>query len=194
MVAAYPSFATPDQYAALTGTNPPPDNIQDLLDAASSAIRRYCGWHISPVVTEDVTVDGSGGDIQSLPTLRLLDIISLSEIWNDQLTYIYSLSEIEWSRNGYLRKPSGVWTRRLSGILANIKHGFEAGDTGDLAQMTVTMAARAISSPFGVTTQTVGQVSVRYGSGSSSSGSAGGVTLYPDQAAQLDAYKLFGRP
>lgn len=193
MPAAYPSFATPEQYAALTGTNPSPENIQDLLDASSAMIRRYCGWHISPVVTEDITVDGSGGSILSLPTLRLLDIVGLTEVWNSQVTYAYSPDEIEWSRNGYLRKRGGgAWTEAMRGITATIKHGFENADTGDLTQLCITMSARAQSSPFGVTQQAVGQVSVRMSAGSG--GAAGGVSLYPDQMLTLDSYRLFGRP
>lgn len=193
MPAAYPSFATPDQYAELTGIDPPPAGIQDLLDASSAAIRRYCGWHISPVVTEELIVDGTGGSVISLPTLRLLDLTALTETWNWQTSYIWASDQIEWSRDGNLRKPGGAgWTTAFRGISATIKHGFETADCGDLTQLCITMSARAAASPFGVTTQAVGQVSIRMSSGSASS-SAGGVSIYDDQAAALDAYRVFGR-
>lgn len=193
MVAKYPSFATPEQYAALTGDTPP-DNIQDLLDAASSSIRRYCGWHISPVVTEDVTVDGSGGRTLSLPTLQLLDVTGITEQWSTGTGYAYATGEIQWSRNGYLQKGAGgLWTAALRGVTATIKHGFETADVGDLSQMVITMAARGIASPYGTTQETVGAVTVRMSTSSASGGSAGGIAIDSAQADYLDLYRVFGR-
>lgn len=184
MPTQYPSFATPAQYALITKTTEDP-NIQGLLDAASSAIRRYCGWHVSPVVTEEVVADGSGGHIQSLPTLRLVSILALTETSRGGTVTVWLPDDLEWSRNGYLRH-SGYWTDRLQGISASIEHGFEQADCLDLATLCVVMAARAESNPYGETQETVGSVSVTFGG----SGTGSGVALYPDQMAQLDAYRL----
>ena len=189
MAATYPSFATPDQYAKLTGTPVNPD-IQGLLDAASSMIRRYCGWHIAPVVTEACIADGSGGKLQALPTLRLVDLVALDETSNGVVT-VWDPADIEWSRNGYLRKV-GMWTARLQGVAATIEHGFELDDVGDLAMLCATMAARAEASPFGEKQAAVGSVSTTLSA--SPSGAAGGVSLYADQLAQLDGYRLNQRP
>jgi hypothetical protein len=189
MATTYPSFATPTQYANWTGT-PLDPNIQGLLDAASAMIRRYCGWHISPVITEDIVVDGSGGAVQSLPTLRLVDVSALTETTASTITQI-DPATLEWSRNGQLRKP-GIWTTRFQGIAATIEHGYEADDCLDLATLCATMAARAQASPFGEKQTSVGSVAVTLSN--APSGAAGGVALYSDQLAQLDAYRLNQRP
>jgi hypothetical protein len=190
MAATYPPFATAAQYAEWTGA-PAPAGIDDLLDGASTAIRRYCGWHIAPVVIEDVVVDGTGQRLVILPTLRLLNLLEIEERVDSITVAVYAPTDVEWSRDGYLRKPSrGLWTRWLRGVTASIEHGF--ADYGDLATMVLTMVARGAASPYGLTSQTVGSVSV--GVSTSSGGQAGGIALTDDQAQTLDGYRLFGRP
>jgi hypothetical protein len=190
MVATYPSFATPDQYAEWTGA-PAPDGIEDLLDAASSMIRRYCGWHVAPVVTEELVVDGRGGATVMLPTLRLLNLLALSEVTSSTVITVYPPTEVEWSRDGYLRKRGcGHWTDYLQGITAEVEHGF--ADYGDLTVMVLTMVARAKASPFGLTNQAVGSVSV--GVSTTPGGQAGGLVLFDHQMLELDVYRIFGRP
>ena len=62
-----------DQFAAATGGQVAASDARlgPLLDAASAAVRRYCGWHIGPVAEETLVLDGPGGDLLVLPTLRL---------------------------------------------------------------------------------------------------------------------------
>ena len=62
-------FATTDDYA--TNIGPITARTQLDLDAASDAIREYCGWNIYPQVTETITVDGSGTSVLLLPTMNL---------------------------------------------------------------------------------------------------------------------------
>lgn len=190
MGTTYPSFATPDQYAALTNTDVDPD-IQPMLDAASSLIRRYCGWHVSPIVTEDVIVDGRGGYVQTLPTLHLVELLTLDETSCTGTLTSYVGDEIEWSTSGFLRKCS-LWTDRLRGIKASISHGFDPDDCGYLATLCASIVARASASPYGEKAQTVGSVSVQYST--ATDGSSGGVALSESQMAQLDSLRLFGRP
>lgn len=188
------SFATPDQFAAMTGTEVDPD-VQPLLDAASALIRRYCGWHIAPVLVEDVVADGTGARITYLPTLHLLDVTALSETSSGGTVTQYippaDLPQVQWSRDGFLRKTS-PWTEVLQGITATIEHGYDLAAVPDLTALTCTMAARSMASPFGEKQQTVGSVTVALSSGAT--GTAGGLSLYDDQMALLDSYRLFGRP
>lgn len=87
----------------------------DAWTAACAAVRAYCGWHIAPSVTEDVTVDGSGGSIQLLPTLHLT---ALTSITNDGT----EVTDPEWSEAGMVR---GSWTSKFRGVVANMAHGFD---------------------------------------------------------------------
>lgn len=72
-----------------------PDDVQDftsgrlsssdpevarMLEAALVAARRYCGWVVTPVVTDDaITLDGPGSRILVLPTRKLVTLTSVSE-------------------------------------------------------------------------------------------------------------------
>lgn len=195
VVPLYPSFATPEQYALLTSTAVDP-NIQPLLDGASGLIRRYCQWHISPVVTADVVVDGRGGYLQTLPTLRLVDLVSLDEIDCNATIVHYDGSELEWSASGYVKKQTGqwargTWTERLRGITASMTHGFDPAEVLDLSILCAHIVASAVASPFGEKMQGVGSVNIQYST--TSEGTAGGMVLAEHQMLQLDRYRLFGR-
>ena len=103
---------------------------QRQLDAALAAARRYCGWHVTPVVTETVTLDGTGGRLLALPTLRLVSIESLNE--NGETV---DPETLEWSTRGLVLK-AGAWTDRLSGITATIEHGFDEAADFDSAVLS----------------------------------------------------------
>lgn len=102
------------------------------LQAAVSAVRDYCGWHISPVVEETFILDGSGGSEVSLPTLRLVDLISATNGGNEV--------DPEWSADGTLRL-TGRWTDRFRGVRVVAKHGFES--VPSLAALILDVADRA---------------------------------------------------
>lgn len=87
---------------------------EDAWSAAVASVRSYCGWHIAPEVTETVTVDGSGSSVQMLPTLRLVDLISITNAGA-------LVADPEWSTSGMVR---GCWTPRFRGVVAEMRHGF----------------------------------------------------------------------
>ena len=93
-----------------------PSGVDDLAwIEACRAVRDYCGWHIAPSITEEVTVDGSGGALLLLPTLRLTDLASIT---NDGRL----VANPEWSQTGMVR---GSWTGKFRGVVANMTHGFD---------------------------------------------------------------------
>lgn len=99
---------------------------------AVASVREYCGWHIAPEIDEEVTADGSGCAVQMLPTLRLVDLISIT---NDGV----AVSNPEWSAAGFVR---GLWTCRLRGVTATMRHGYEDWPA-DLLGVMVELAADA---------------------------------------------------
>lgn len=164
-----------------------------VLAAATSMVRRYCGWHIHPVISGvDLTVDSFGGCVLALPTLSLLDVISVDQkTWTGPNGWqTVDLDYIDWSDDGYLYRTTGRWPMRPRGVRATITHGLENAE--ELQQVVLTMAARALVAPTGAVSQTVGAVSVNYGAGGEG-GPGGGVRLYSDQLATLDRYRIFGR-
>jgi hypothetical protein len=109
----------------------PPEGVdRDAWSAAVASVRAYCGWHIAPEVTETLTVDGSGTSVQMLPTLRLVDLISITNAGS-------VVTDPEWSTSGMVR---GCWTSRLRGVVAEMRHGFEEWPS-DLVAVIAEMVA-----------------------------------------------------
>lgn len=140
------------------------------LDVASAAIRSYCGWHVTPVITETVTVDGDGGTIVNLPTLRL---VSVEEVRVQGVV----VQDVEWSKDGTLR---GQWPDRWRSIEVDIVHGYQA--PADLLGVMVDAAARAVKSELGGGAETIGPFSF--------AASEGSTRLYAHELQILDRYRL----
>lgn len=100
---------------------------EDAWADAVAKVRGYCGWHIAPVVTEDIVLDGPGGPVVALPTLRLVDLVSITDDGS-------AVTDPEWSRSGIVRRYH--WTHKYRGITATIEHGYDAWPD-DLTQATL---------------------------------------------------------
>jgi hypothetical protein len=133
------------------------DAAQLMLDGACEAVTEYCGWHIAPEISETVTVDGTGTLIQTLPTLNLVSLDSVSE--NGRAL---DLGLIDWSTNGVMEKRwCNGWTSRRRGIVAGITHGYQA-TPGWVTTLICAVAGRAFNSPLGIGQETAGGESVQY--------------------------------
>jgi hypothetical protein len=129
-----------------------------VIEEASELIRGYCGWHLVPSVEATVTVNGSGGPVQLLPTAYLTEVTTVTEDGTE-----IDLDSIEWSEAGYLRRDSSAWTDTLRGVVAEITHGYAAVPK-DLRAVCASMVVRTLLAPLGgVVREQVGQVSVQYG-------------------------------
>lgn len=95
----------------------PPGVDEGAWASACAAVRAYCRWHVAPAVTEALTLDGPGGDLMFLPTLRLTDLTSIT---NDGDV----VSSPEWSTSGMVR-GAGCWTSKFRGVVAEVTHGYD---------------------------------------------------------------------
>lgn len=151
---------------------------------ATGQIRDYCGWHITPSVTETVTVDGPCSHVLTLPTLYLTAVSSVVE---EGVTV--SADEFDWSDSGYLRRRRCTWTGKPRGIIVGITHGYEEVPPAvkaaalALASLTQTPASAA-------TSQSAGPYSIQLAT--RSDGSAGGAYMPEDVADMLAPYRIFG--
>ncbi|MGF7125017.1 hypothetical protein [Rhodococcus sp. BE178] len=143
---------------------------QVQVDGVSAAIRNYCGWHVTPVVNETLTVDGNGGTILDLPTLHL---VSVSEV----RVRGAAVPDVEWSSDGTLR---GSWPDRYRGVEVTISHGYATAP--DLITVAMDAMARAAQSELGGGEETIGPFS--FGA------SQGGVSFFAHELAVLDRYRL----
>lgn len=188
-----PPFADAGRYLAIPGTVAPA-NLDDLLAEASTQIRNYCGWHIAPAIEELITLDGSGGPSQRLPSLRVRSLVSVSSGGTDyDLTA--DASAVQWSASGWLRLPAGTFVCDLRGVRVQYVHGFEMAEVAELGGICCDLVRQATTSPAGtVASETVGSTSISYGVSTASVTVAGGsVSLLGYQMAALDRYTLAKR-
>ena len=147
-IATLDDLAASPEGAAVAGYH----DAELVLTAASEKVRRYCGWHVCPVVTETVTLDGPGGGLLKLPTLHMTGVTSVVE---DGVSL--DVSGLEWSENGLIRKDR--WTRKFRGVTVTFTHGF---DSAAVKSIVCRLAIGALSSPMGVKSESAGGQSVSY--------------------------------
>ena len=178
-----PLLTAADFSTATRGAIPANDPRLDLLLAgASSAIRRYCGWHVAPVVDDVLTLDRPGGDLLILPTLRVerLDAVTV-------LGEPLDIDAVEWSANGEVR---GRWPERFRSIVVSLAHGFDPDAASDIRQVVQQVVGNAIASPLGATREQAGQVAVQWST--TAPGVSGGLSLLERDLAVLNTYRLPG--
>lgn len=154
--------------------------VSGLLDGASTAVRRYCGWHVAGVIEQSFRGDYDGGRLIVLPTLRMVDLLAF-KIHGQAVP----VSEVEWSHNGEIRL-NGCFAPGFRCVEVTIRHGFD--DAGALGQVVQQVVGNAISSPLGATREQAGAVSVSWAT--TAPGVSGGISLLERDYAILDHYRL----
>ena len=147
-------------------------------DTAQAIVRAYCGWHIAPEQAETLIVDGSGSDVQPLPTLHIAELASVIERGVE-----VDITAYEWSEIGLLIRYDGqVWTDRVRGLLVSLTHGYEAWPL----DVTAVIGDLLASGDSNVQSAQVGGVQVTYATADSLLGTS--------HRAVLDRYRLPPRP
>lgn len=154
-------------------TTPTPD---DLLVEAEAAVRAYCGWHITPVRTDTVTVWSDGGPVLLLPSLKVQSVASVTRNGTD-------IGDWDVRENGVLYRR---WWWPLGAIVVTFTHGYDSAP--ELNPIIRDVAERAAAS--GPYTQ-VGQV--RVGADHVTGLPVGG-KLTSAELAVIDRYRLTRRP
>jgi hypothetical protein len=161
---------------------------QLMIDGAAEAVIEYCGWHIAPIVTETLTVDGTGLHVQTLPTLNLVWLNSIAEHG-----VALDITRIDFSANGLLEKRSGqCWTRRRRGVVTEVMHGYESTPRW-VATLIYAVAGRAFNSPPGVLNEAAGGESIEYTAPKTSALSAsppGTIALMAFEKKMLDRIRV----
>jgi len=194
-VQTYPPFATMPQLVAYSHNNIDPSDptAELMLDAGSSLIRRYCGWHIYASVVFDLIMDGPGGTVLQLPSKYVTDVASITEAGTvtDPTAYRWSeLGEVERSLPLW---QSGLWASWWTQGYRLIEVAFTSGyddPPPELATMVMSMTSRALASPTGATREQAGNVSIQYAL--SSTHAAGGLALMENDKELLDPYRIVG--
>ncbi|UXE05156.1 head-to-tail adaptor [Arthrobacter phage Jamun] len=180
-----PPLVTPEEFAAWTGgkiaANDP--RVEPLLRGASAGIRRYCGWHVAPVLEETLDGDGPGGRLLILPTGRLLSVVSV-----DNGGEAVDVADVDKSKSGMLELRSGAWSSRLGAVSVRVRHGWDLADVADVGQIIKQVTANALASPMGATREQAGQVSISWAT--TAPGVSGGLSLLERDLAVLAPFKI----
>jgi len=166
-------------YAGIPETDP---RVADAVAGVSLAIRRYCGWHITPSITETLDLDSDGGRYIDLPTKWVTSII---EVRVGRDTFLKVRREFDWSPIGSLERRHGLWPVRYRSVHVTLTHGFDSAP--DVAQVALAVMARQLAAPSGVVSEAAGGVSVSYGA---TAGSAAEFRM--SELAVLDTYRIVG--
>lgn len=126
------------------------DETERVLAAALAEVRRWCGWHVSPAVGSEITLDGPGGPLLRLPTKLVVELTGIVEDGAD-----IDLDTVQLSRTGLVRKNSGAnWTTALGGIVVTMTHGFD--EAPDFEAAVLSVADRRSQTPAGGVAVAVG--------------------------------------
>lgn len=154
-----------------------------LISGVWSGIRSYCGWHVSPVITETLTLDGKGGRFLKLPTLRLASVGVLKIDGKPIPAENYGVSKL-----GLIELYAGEFPRRYGSIEVTFTHGYET--VPDVNQVATQIIVNALASPMGVTREQAGAVSISFAT--TAPGVSGGVSILERDKEILSRYKLEG--
>lgn len=113
-----------------------PETVRALA-AALARVRRWCGWHVSPVITETVYIDRPDGSMLVLPTLK---IVSLGSVTVNGTAV--DLSNVKYSREApgvIQRNDLRPWADNFSlsplgAIAVAVTHGFTAIEAADFRE------------------------------------------------------------
>lgn len=162
-----------------------------ILRQVSAAVRAYCHWHIAPVITETLTLDGPGSRFLWLPTLR---VVSVESITNDGVAV--DLTTVDTSKSGYLILRCDVssalhcWSHRPGGVVVELHHGLD--DIPDeLVTLVAQVAARAVASPTGVIREQAGAEAAFYSH--IALNVSGGIAFLEHEKALMAPYRLAQR-
>lgn len=151
------------------------------MNAANQAIRTECGWHVAPVITETLVLDGGGGPGLLLPSQRVRTI-DLVKNDGDDVT-----ADVKFSRRTGVATLASGWSCDVGSIEITLTHGYELTEVADIAALIVTLTKRAAASSAFIQ-QSVGSASVRLGT--ARDGAALGVPLLESEKTLLAPYRL----
>lgn len=152
----------------------------ERLLQAEAEVRSYCGWHIAPTRTEELTLDGPGTCTLLLPSLHVTAIASITE---DGIALVADDDYI-WSASGLVERVSTTtqyWSNKPRSIVINLTHGWTTSPP-DVAAIVQSLAAR-LALTSGLVSKTVGPFSETYAP-----------DLFGYQRSALDRYRLPSRP
>ncbi len=172
-----PAILSPQELRALMPTlSSTDDTLAAVLDGVSSAVRDYCGWHVSPVL-ECTYINNGDGPLLMLPAMGVQSVKSLEVDGIEP--------EFEWDASGMVRLKGGSFPCGWRNVTAVYTAGFASAS---VAQVVAQIAANMLTASPGVREEHAGQVGITYNQ--TGSGITGGVSILGRDRELLAPYKL----
>lgn len=147
------------------------------LEGVSSAIRDFCGWHVSPSRT-CVFVGTGEGKMLVLPAMFVSSIEYVRIDGED--------AEFEWQSNGLVRLKSGRFPDSWRSVECRYTAGVDSSSV--LGEIVAQIAGNALAAAPGIAEEHAGSVGATYNK--TGDGITGGVSLLTRDKALLAPYKL----
>lgn len=119
-------------------------DVADMLASALEMARNHVGWHVSPIRTDTVVLDGPDSRMLYLPTRKLNTLTSIAENGTT-----LDLSKLSWSTGGVpgirgapvrvRKKTNGWWTCNYQGISVVMTHGYTEAEAASWRQAILTI-------------------------------------------------------
>ena len=142
---------------------------------ATDRVRRRGGWHVAPVITETITLDGEGTASLPLPSRRVLDVTSLKINGEDAPADTW-----DYSQAGMLRLRQGTFPDRFRSVEVTLTHGY--ADAPAMVSLIIQAVLGACASPMGATREQAGSISASW--------SRTGLGLTEEDRRTLSRYRL----
>lgn len=174
--------------------------IEPNIHSATRSIQNYCGWHIYPNLecemiyrVLDLRDCFVGSDLLiQLPATFVTEISSilLNPIFEDDVWTGTVLTDFDLSESGLLRIYDVGSIDRRARIRIVYKAGLGSTQMDVLKELTAHRVTHAVSSSYGVMSESAGGVSVSYNS--SWAGNTRSTALPDDNKEVLNAYRCKG--
>lgn len=125
-----------EQYTKGRLSQTDPETVR-FLDAALAKVRRYCGWHVSPVRTETILLDGNGVSYLPLPTLKIVELVSVTE--DDVALDLADIKQSASAPGIIARTNWRRWSPGFSNIEIEFSHGFTAAEAADFREAVLSL-------------------------------------------------------
>jgi len=167
--------------------------IAPNIDAACAAIRNWCGWHVYPAQSCQLTerllagngrVKRAGDDI--LIQLPATFVSAVSSVTIDGVLF----DDFDIASNGILRLFDVGWMTRRTQISVCYTAGLPDGMMDGIRELIAGRVNHALAQPYGVQSESAGGVSITYSASWAASASAS--ALPDDNKDVLAPFKVRG--
>ena len=197
-----PDFLTPSEFVSFTNGkfSISDTRIKSNIPAATRSIQNYCGWHIYPnlecemvyrvfdirdcIVGPDLVIQLPATFVTEVKSI-LLNATKVGSVWVGEPTTDFDLDE-----SGIIRIYDLGFYDRKSKIRIVYDAGVEADQMELIKELVAHRVTHAVSSSYGVMSETAGSVSVSYNA--SWAGNTRSTALPDDNKEILNPFRVKG--